>query len=236
MWLCILFISLKMLKFFSSGIILVKTQSSYFSSAFSCQHVLIHQLQSQVCVYESKDQFCRMKDSIEFAYILLWMHTVCSLVLITTCNLNLDCFWDCIIHLFYNPLLLLMPNHYVKFFCRVAFLGYLFGFFVCWIMFVCDDLQISMAYFFFSVWLSFNYTVSVPSTITSMPLFSPFYPDKQKKFFWWCKCSILLTNQIFTNLLFFLNSNYLISYFLVFLWHSSHFLSFSHICLFLSKS
>ena len=149
MWLCILFISLKMLKFFSSGIILVKTQSSYFSSAFSCQHVLIHQLQSQVCVYESKDQFCRMKDSIEFAYILLWMHTVCSLVLITTCNLNLDCFWDCIIHLFYNPLLLLMPNHYVKFFCRVAFLGYLFGFFVCWIMFVCDDLQISMAYFFF---------------------------------------------------------------------------------------
>ena len=35
--------------------------------------------------------------------------------------------------------------------------------------------------------------------------------------------------KVFTNLLFFLNSHYLISYFFVFDWHSSHFLSSSHI-------
>ena len=34
---------------------------------------------------------------------------------------------------------------------------------------------------------------------------SPFYTYTHKKntIFWWCKCSILLTNHIFTNLLFF---------------------------------
>ena len=35
--------------------------------------------------------------------------------------------------------------------------------------------------------------------------------------------------KLLTNLLFFLNSHYLIPYFLVFDWHSSHFLSSSHV-------
>ena len=83
MCLCILFISLKMLKFFSSGLILINKQSSSFSSAFclsvsllrfllACPNSLIHQL--QVYVYESKDQPFSLKYCIEFAYLLLQIH------------------------------------------------------------------------------------------------------------------------------------------------------------------
>ena len=44
-------------------------------------------------------------------------NSVCSLVLITSCNVSL------VICLFYNPLLLLMVTHYAKIFYLVPFLG-----------------------------------------------------------------------------------------------------------------
>ena len=77
-----LFISLKILKFPASGLILINAQSSSFFSAFCfsislprfLQHVLIHQLQLQVCAYASKYQSCSLKHCIEFAYFLLQMH------------------------------------------------------------------------------------------------------------------------------------------------------------------
>ena len=91
-----------MLKSFSSGLILINTQLSSFSNAF-CFSIsllifllvcLIHQLQLQAYIYENKDQSCSLMHYLEFVYFLLQTYLllnffiVCSLVLITSCNLN----------------------------------------------------------------------------------------------------------------------------------------------------
>ena len=68
MHLCILYNSLKMLKSFSSGLILINTQLSSLSNAFVslfhsqnfCHYDPIHQLQLQVYIHENKGQSCSL--------------------------------------------------------------------------------------------------------------------------------------------------------------------------------
>ena len=94
--------------------------------------------------------------------------------LITSCHLNPILFWDCMIHLFYKPLLLLMLNHYAKIFSMVAF----------WFIYEFISVFFYTGSYFFvitgkflwpnfsSTCFSFNHSVAIPSTITSMSLFS----------------------------------------------------------------
>ena len=88
MCLCVLLIYLKMLEFFPSGLVLIYTQSSSFSSAFCLSISLLRFLPAcpnsstsiaSLCL--CKDQSCRLKSYIEFAYLLLQMHLLLILIL-----------------------------------------------------------------------------------------------------------------------------------------------------------
>ena len=86
MYLLILFISLKMLKLSSSGLILVNTESGSFSSAFCLSISSLRFLSTwlnllQVYIYESKDETFSLKHCIEFAYVLLQTHLLLILIL-----------------------------------------------------------------------------------------------------------------------------------------------------------
>ena len=91
MCLCILSISLKMLKSFSSGLILINTQLSSFSNAFCLSvssliflsDVQIHQFQLKIYIHENKDQPCSLKHYIEFVYFLLQTHLLLILLFFT---------------------------------------------------------------------------------------------------------------------------------------------------------
>ena len=85
MCLRILFFSLKMLNFFSSGLILINTQSSSFSSAFCLSISLLRFLSAcpnSSASIASKDQSYNIKHCIEFAYLLLQMTLLLILILL----------------------------------------------------------------------------------------------------------------------------------------------------------
>ena len=100
MCLCISFMALKVLKFSSSGLILINTLPSSFSIAFCLcisyfyYYNLIHQLLLLIYTHENKDHFCSIGRCIELAYFfpsnasVIDSNTVCSLQLITSCSLN----------------------------------------------------------------------------------------------------------------------------------------------------
>ena len=137
MCLCILFISLKMLKSSSSGLILINTQVLF------------------------------LMPFIEFII-------VCSLVLITSCSSNSSFFLDYMIYLFYNPLLFLMLNQYVKIFYLIVLLVYFTNshlrfLYILLYLFVMTGKFLWP--YFSSIFCSFSHNALTLSTITSMPLF-----------------------------------------------------------------
>ena len=103
-----------------------------FHYQYFCQYVFIHQLQLQAYIHENKDHSYSLKHYIEFCIFspsnvsIIEFIIVCSLVLIISYNLNPNFFKkNCMIYLFYNPLLFLMLYQYVKIFYLIVLLVYL---------------------------------------------------------------------------------------------------------------
>ena len=90
MCLCISFTALKILTFSTSRLILINSQKAFLLLSlvflilgqYFYPYDPLHQLLLQVYSHENKDQFYSLKHFIEFAYLLLQIHTLLILILI----------------------------------------------------------------------------------------------------------------------------------------------------------